>query len=193
MFSSSACLHVWHRVAEKPKEDARSWSAKQPIRSVRQGQVKRSSQSEASLTGQVDRTDQSVAFTKKRQGALLVQSDSSGRWTRRTPRHTRQKHRLSQSKGFGASFGWTSRRNRWLSQSHQSVGLSSDRLSSDGSSLKTESSAKPITSVDRIIFGRLSSDGYLTVILRSHSSENLQDRTYFSYRPIRSLGRLFNR
>ena len=36
-------------------------------------------------------------------------------------------------------------------------------------------------------------DGYLTVIIRSHSSENLQDRTDSSAQPIRSLGRLFNR
>ena len=67
-------------------------------------------------------------LTKKRRIPLLVQSDSSGRSTRRMPRHTRQKHRFSQSKGFGASFGQTFRRNRRLSQSYPLVGLSSDEL-----------------------------------------------------------------
>ena len=38
--------------------------------------------------------------------------------------------------------------------------------------------------------GRL--DGYLTVILQSHSLENLQNRTDCWYWPIRLLGRLFN-
>ena len=31
---SSTPLHVWHRMAKKPKEDAISWSADRPIRSV---------------------------------------------------------------------------------------------------------------------------------------------------------------
>ena len=97
---------------------------------------RRSGQSEAYSAGQVHRTVQSVAFTKKRQGALLVQSDSSGRTTRRTPRHMDKLLRLSQSKGFRASFGQTTRRNRRLSQSHPSVGLSPDGLSSDGSSFR---------------------------------------------------------
>ena len=48
-----------------------------------------------------------------------------------------------------------SRRNRRLSQSHPLVGLSSDGLYSDGSSLKTELSAKPIASIGRIILGRI--------------------------------------
>ena len=95
-------------------------------------------QSEASLAGQVHRTAQSVTFTKKRKGSLLVQSDSSGRTTRRTTRHTDKLLRLSQSKffgaSFGASFGQTTRQNRQLSQSHPLVGLSSDGLSSDRSS-----------------------------------------------------------
>ena len=139
------------------------------------------------ISGQVNQTDQSVAFTKKRQGALLVQSDSSGRTTRRTTPHTRQKHWLSQSHpsvGISSdglsSDGSSFRQNRRLSQSRPSVGLSSDGLSSDGSSfgkivgsanhihrldylrtdfLRTdhpsdESSAQPITSFGRIIFGR---------------------------------------
>ena len=71
---------------------------------------------------------------------------------------------------------------------------------------KDESSAQPITSFGRIILWRIYKIGrtfgigqsdhfdvYLTVILRSHSSENLQDRTDFWYRPIRSFRRLFNR
>ena len=91
-----------------------------------------SGQSEASSAGQVHRTVQSVAFTKKRQGALLVQLDSSGRTTSRTPSHTEKLLRLSKSKGFGASFGRTTKQNRWLSQSHPLVGLSSDGISSDG-------------------------------------------------------------
>ena len=53
-----------------------------------------------------------------------------------------------------------SSRNRRISQSDpsvglSSVGLSSDRLSLDESSLKTELSAKPIASIGRIIFGRI--------------------------------------
>ena len=73
--------------------------------------------------------------------------------TRRPPCHTRKNHWLSQSKGFGASFGQTFRRKHWLSQSHPLVGLSLDGLSLDGSSLRTEMSAQPITSISRIIFG----------------------------------------
>ena len=154
-----------------------------------------------SLTGQVDQPDQSVVFTKKRQGALLVQSNSSSRTTRRTPRHTRQKNRLSQSKGFRASFGRTFRRKHQLSQSHPSVGLSSDGLSLDRSSLKTELSAQPITLIGQIIFGRTFfgriilrtnrrlSESHPSVGLSSDglSSENQQDRTDFSYWPIRSF------
>ena len=77
--------------------------------------------------------------------------------------------RTNHKKEFSAqpitSFGWIIfgrtffgqiilRMNPRLSQSHPSVGLSSDRLSLDGSPLKTELSAQPITSVGRIIFGR---------------------------------------
>ena len=85
-------------------------------------------QSEASSAGQVHRTVQSVASTKKRQGSLLVQSDSSGRTTRQTPRHTDKLLRLSQSKGFGASFRRTTRQNLRLSQSHPSDGSSFGRI-----------------------------------------------------------------
>ena len=95
---------------------------------------RRSSQSEASSAGQVHRTVQSVAFTKKRKGVLLVQSDSSGRTTRQTPRHWHKLLWLIQSEGFGTSFKRTTRQNHRLSQSHPSVVLSSDGLSSDGSS-----------------------------------------------------------
>ena len=117
--------------------------AKQPIKSVCQGQVNRTGQSEVFVTGQsIVRTNQ-VAFTKKRRRAACTIRFvwQEARWT---PRHTRRKHRLSQSQP---------------SVELSSVGLSSDGLSSDGlssvgSSLKTESSAKPIISIGRIIFGR---------------------------------------
>ena len=89
---------------------------------------RRSGQSEASLAGQVHWTVQSVAFTKKRQGSLLVQSDSSGRTTRQTPRHTENLLRLSQSKGFRSSFGRTTRQKLWLSQSHPSDRSSFGRI-----------------------------------------------------------------
>ena len=82
-------------MAEKPIEDARSCSseaanqkrsprtgqAKQPIRSVRQGQAKRSSQSKA-----LPRTVQSY-------GPITFVWQEA----RRKPRHTRRKHWLSQS------------------------------------------------------------------------------------------------
>ena len=77
-------------------------------------------QSEALLSGQVHRTVQSVASTKKRQGSLLVQSDSSGRTTRQTPCHTDKLLWLSQSKAFGASFGRTTRQDLRIGQSHPS-------------------------------------------------------------------------
>ena len=131
---------------------------------------RRSGQSEPSSAGQVHRTVQSVAFTKKRQGSLLVQSDSSGWTTRRTPRHTDTLLRLSQSKGFGASFGRTTRQKLRLSQSHPSDGSSfgrifgsanhihrSDYLRTDflrTDHLSDESLVQPITSFGRIIFGR---------------------------------------
>ena len=76
-------------MAEKPIEDARSKSseaanhkrlprtaqAKQPIRSVRQGQVKLSSQSEAFAKDSSSEATNQVAFTKKRQGGRLVIQD----------------------------------------------------------------------------------------------------------------------
>ena len=150
---------------------------------------RRIGQSEASLAGKVHRTDQSVAFTKKRQGSLLVQSDSSGRTTRRTPRHTDKLLQLNQSKGFGASFGRTTRQKLRLSQSHPSDGSSFGRICvSTNHILRTdhpsdESAYRPITSIGRIIFRtdfrldqphpsvRLSSDGLLS-------------------RPITSFGRI---
>ena len=117
--------------------------AKQPIRSVCQGQVKRSSQSKAFAKDKsIVRTNQ-VAFTKKRRKAAhpirFVWQEA-----RRTPRHTRRKHRPDQ---LEPSVGLSS------------VGLSSDGLSldgpsSDGPSIKSESSDKPIGSIGRIIFGR---------------------------------------
>ena len=96
---------------------------------------RRIGQSEAFLAGQVHRTVQSVTSTKKRQGSLLVQSDSTGRTTRRTPRHTDKLLWLSQPKGFGASFRQTTRQKLRISQSHPS----------------DESSYQPITSFGRII------------------------------------------
>ena len=65
---------------------------------------RRIGQSEAFLARQVHRTVQAVASKKKRKGSLLVQSDPSGRTTRRMHRHTDKFLRLSQSKSFGASF-----------------------------------------------------------------------------------------
>ena len=115
-------------------------------------------QSEAFLAGQVHRTVQSVMSTKKTQGSLLVQSDSSGRTTRRTPRHTDKLLRLSQSKGFGASFGRTTRQKLRLSQSHPSDGSSFGRICvSTNHILWTDHpsdrlSSQPITSIGRIIF-----------------------------------------
>ena len=127
-------------------------------------------QSEASLAGQVHRTIQSVTFTKKRQGFLLVQSDSSGRTTRQTPCHTDKLLWLSQSKGFRASFKRITRQNLRLSQSHPPDGSSfgrivgsanhivrSDYLRTDflwTDHLSDETSAQPITSFGRIILGR---------------------------------------
>ena len=119
---------------------------------------RRIGQSESSLAGQVHRTVQSVAYTKRIQGSLLVQSDSSGRTTRRTPRHTDKLLRLSQSKGFGASFGQTTRQNLRLSQSHPSDGSSFRRICvSTNHVLRTDhpsnkSAYRPITSIGRIIF-----------------------------------------
>ena len=129
----------------------------------------RSGQSEASSAGQVHRTVQSVAFTKKRQGALLVQSDSSGRMTRLTPLHTNKLLWLSQSKGFGASFGRTTRQNRRLSQSHPSVGLSSDGLSLDGSSFgRIVGSANHILRSDYIRTDFLRDQSETLKIITSH-------------------------
>ena len=169
-------------MAKKPKEDARSQSEKQPIRSVRQGQVNRTGQSEASITGQsIGRTNQ-IAFTNKRRRAdcpirFILQE------ARRTPRHTRWKHRISQ---LEPSVG--------LSSVGLSLdGLSFDGISLDGSSLKTESSAQPITSIGwtilgRTFFGRLL-NRFITVTFFGESTR----LNGFWYRQIRSLRRLFNR
>ena len=114
-------------------------------------------QSEASVTGQVHRMVQSVPFTKKRQGSLLVQSDSSGRTTRRTPRHTDKLLRISQSKGFGASFGQTTRQKFRLSQSHPSDGSSFGQIFVSTNHIlwtdhpSGESVYRPITSVRKMI------------------------------------------
>ena len=114
-------------------------------------------QSEAFLAGQVHRTVQSVASTKKRQGCLLVQSDSSGRTTRRTPRHTDKLLRLSQSKGFRAFFGRTTRQKLRLSQSHPSDGSSFGRICVSTNHIlrmdhpSDESAYRPITSFGLII------------------------------------------
>ena len=119
---------------------------------------RRIGQSEAFLAGQVHQTVKSVASTKKIQGSLLVQSDSSGRTTRRTPRHTDKLLRISQSKGFGASFGRTTRQKLRISQSHPLDGslygricvLTNHILRTDYPS--DESTYRPITSIGRIIF-----------------------------------------
>ena len=89
---------------------------------------RRIGQSEAFLAGQVHRTVQSVTSTKKRQGSLLVQSDSSSRMKRRTPGHTDKLLRISQSIGFRASFGRTTRQKFRISQSHPSDGSSFGRI-----------------------------------------------------------------
>ena len=163
-------------MAKKPKEDATELID----RSANQKRSPRTSQSDGPIRsvhqGQVNRTDQSVAFTKKTQGALLVQSDSSSRSTRRTPRHTRQKHRLSQSKGFGASFDHPSRRNCWLSQSHQLVRLSSDGLSLDGSSF-----GRSVGSANHI----LRSDYLRTDFLRNQSETLKIDTSHEWSRTVR--------
>ena len=118
---------------------------------------RRIGQSEAFLSRQVHRTGQSVASKKKRQGSLLVQSDPSGRTTRRTPRHMDKMLRLSQSKAFGASFGRSRRQHLRIGQSHPSDGSSFGQIFiSTNHILRTdhpldESSYRPITSFGRII------------------------------------------
>ena len=149
------------------KRSPRTSQLDRPIKIVCQGQVNRTGQSKASITGQsIGRTNQ-VTFTKKRRRAArpirFVWQEA-----RRTPRHTRRKHRLSQSKGFGVFFGRTFRRKHRISQSKvfgaffgrtfrrkhrlsQSKGFGA----SFGRTLKTESLAKPITFIGWIIFGRI--------------------------------------
>ena len=117
-------------MAEKPISDARS-------------KHKRIIQSEASITGQSIVLTNQVAFTKKRRRAArpirFVWQEA-----RRMPRHTRRKHRPSQSE---PSVG--------LSSVGLSLdGLSLDGLSSDGPSIKSELSDKPIGSIGRTIFGQ---------------------------------------
>ena len=114
-------------------------------------------QSKAFLARQVHRTVQSVAFKKKRQGCLLVQSDSSGRTTRRTARHTDKLLWLSQSKAFGVSFGRTTRQDLCIGQSYPSDRSSFGRIFvSANHILRTdhpsdESSYRPIISFGQII------------------------------------------
>ena len=112
--------------------------AKQPIKSVRQGQVNRTGQSEASITGQSIVLTNQVAFTKKRRRAARPIRFVCQK-ARRTPRHTRWNQRPSQ---LEPSVGLSS------------DGLSSDGISLDGPSLKTQLSDKPIGSIGRIIFGQ---------------------------------------
>ena len=124
-----------------------------------------------SVLSKTSRSDGPISRVhEERQGALLVQSDSSGRTTRRTPRHTDKLLRLSHSKGFGASFGRTTRQKLRLSQSHPSDGSSFGRIFGSANHIhrsdylrtdflrtdhpSDESSAQPITSFGPIIFGR---------------------------------------
>ena len=114
-------------------------------------------QSEVFLSRQVHRTVQSAASKKKRQGSLLVQSDSSGRTTSQTPRQTDKLLRLSQSKAFGASFGRTTIQYLRIDQSHPLDGSSFGRIFVlTNHILRTDHPSdglpsRPITSLGRII------------------------------------------
>ena len=150
---------------------------------------RRIGQSQTFLAGQVHRTVQSVASKKKRQGSLLVQSDSSGRTTSRTHRHTDKLLRLSQSKAFGASLRTISkdelsyrpitsfgriilRTDFRLDQSHPSVGSSFGQTS---------------VSTNHILRSDHPSDGLLYRPITPFGRTVI--RTDFSYLPITSLGR----
>ena len=117
--------------AANHKRPPRTAQAHQPIRSVHKGHLKR--------------TDQSRRVSRSREGAPLIQSDSSVKKGRQTPRHTRRKHRISQlDSSVGLSLD----------------GPSSDGLSSDGPSTKSESSDQPIGFIGWSILVGLSSDGF---------------------------------
>ena len=111
-------------MAEKPIEDTRS-------------KHKRSSQSEAFAKENIFVRTNQVTFMKKRRRAArpirFVWQEA-----RRTPCHTRRKHRISQS---DSSVGLST------------DGLSSDGISSDGPSIKSESLDQPIGFIGRTIFG----------------------------------------